>query len=97
MLMRSIKSTGGLKRGRGMIEVQRSVWIKSLPACSQNNQSMQDFTGTAYHTSEQQVEAFHTRVTRDREDTFFYNKNPLCCLTNISSDSLSKTYVDRSQ
>ena len=50
MLMRSIKSTGGLTRGQGITEVRRSVWIKSLPACSHINQSMQDFTGTTYHT-----------------------------------------------
>ena len=42
MLMRGIKATGGLTRGRGMTEVQRSVWIKSFSTCSQINQSMQD-------------------------------------------------------
>ena len=62
--MRSIKSTRG--GGRGMTEVQRSVWIKSLPACSQINQSKQDLAGTTYLTSQQHVEASHARVKRDR-------------------------------
>ena len=52
-----------------MTEVHRSVWIKSLHACSQINQSMQDFTGTTYQTSEPHVEASHARVKRDKEDT----------------------------
>ena len=69
MLMRGIKATGGLTRGRGMTEVQRSVWIKSLSTCSQINQSMQDLTGTTNYTSEQHVEASPARVKKDREDT----------------------------
>ena len=46
-LMRSIKSTGGLTRGRGMNELQRLVWVKSMPFCCDVNRSMQDFTGVA--------------------------------------------------
>ena len=32
-LMRSIKSAGGLTRGKGMDEQQRHVWLLSIPAC----------------------------------------------------------------
>ena len=63
------KINGRLTRGWGVTEVQRSVCNKSLPACSQINRTMQDFTGTTYHTSEQHVEASHARVKTDREDT----------------------------
>ena len=64
-----------------MTEVQRYVWIKSLPACSLINQSMQDFIATTYHRSEQHVEASHAMVKKDREDTdkivtFFTTRNP---------------------
>ena len=33
-LMRSVKSTGGLTRGRGMSESTRLVWLLSMPACA---------------------------------------------------------------
>jgi len=46
-LMHSVKSTGGLTRGRGMNEQQRLVWVKSMPFCCDVNRSMQDFTGVA--------------------------------------------------
>ena len=31
VLMRSVKSTGGLTRGRGMGEAQREQWLLSMP------------------------------------------------------------------
>ena len=34
VLMRTIKTTGELTRGRGMEELQRSQWVLSMPACS---------------------------------------------------------------
>ena len=34
VLMRSVKTTGGLTRGRGMSETQRLVWLMSMPACA---------------------------------------------------------------
>ena len=33
-LMISIKTTGGLTRGRGMTELQRAKWLLSTPSCS---------------------------------------------------------------
>jgi len=82
-LMRSIKSTSSLTRGRGMNELQRLVWVKSLPFCCDVNRSMQDFTGFAYNTSEQQVEASDTRQKRDCKNTeqlvcFLRTRNPFC-------------------
>ena len=40
VLMRSVKSTGGLMRGRGMDEAQRAEWILSMPACAYINNAM---------------------------------------------------------
>ena len=37
VLMRSLKTTGGLTRGRGMTETQRLVWLLSSKACSEVN------------------------------------------------------------
>ena len=35
VLMRSLKSTGGLTRGSGITEAQRALWTMSMPACAQ--------------------------------------------------------------
>ena len=42
--MRSIKTTGGLTRGRGMTDIQLLVWLLSMPACADVSHSMQEFT-----------------------------------------------------
>ena len=41
VLMRSLKTSGGLTRGRGMTELQQIIWILSTPACAKVNLSMQ--------------------------------------------------------
>ena len=41
VLMRSMKTSGGLTRGRGMTETQRLVWLMSHPLCSEVNNAMQ--------------------------------------------------------
>lgn len=35
VLMRSLKTTGGMTRGRGMSEGQRAQWILSMPDCAE--------------------------------------------------------------
>ena len=42
VLMRSMKTSGGLTRGRGMTEQQRLLWLLSMPACAEVNQAMQE-------------------------------------------------------
>ena len=37
VLMRSLKSTGGLTRGTGFNELQRALWVMSMPTCSSYN------------------------------------------------------------
>ena len=34
VLMRSIKTNGGLTRGRGLTEIQRVIWLLSMPFCA---------------------------------------------------------------
>ena len=41
ILMRSIKSNGGLTKGKGMTENQRLVWVMSMPAYAGTNEAMQ--------------------------------------------------------
>ena len=43
--MRSVKFSGGLTRGRGMTEVERALWVLSLPACVDISYAMQELTG----------------------------------------------------
>ena len=51
--MRSIKSAGGLTRGRGMDEQQRHVWFLSTPACAEVNEALQEYTSVTYCTRDQ--------------------------------------------
>lgn len=67
--MRSLKSAGGLTRGTGFGEVQRTVWLQSMPACAAINNAMQIFTHKALETSEQHKEMGLSRQKRDIEDT----------------------------
>ena len=69
VLMRSIKTTGGLTRGRGMTETQRLVWVLSVPVCVEMNHSMQEFTNVQYATSDQHKDMSQSRQERDVKDT----------------------------
>ena len=44
VLMRSVKTKGGLTRGRGLTQTQRLVWLLSVPACAGVNCAQQDLT-----------------------------------------------------
>ena len=41
VLMRSMKTSGGLTRCRGMTETQRLVWLMAHPFCAEVNNAMQ--------------------------------------------------------
>lgn len=53
VLMRSLKTSGGLTRGRGMTERQRLTWLLSRPACAEASNAMQELTGMMYNSGEQ--------------------------------------------
>lgn len=93
VLMRSAKTHGGLTRGRGMTEMQRLVWILSMPACTSMNEAMQSITGISYETSEQHKDSSISRQKRDASDTidlinYFKVRDPftesefLCSISN---------------
>ncbi|XP_045178258.2 uncharacterized protein LOC123538319 isoform X1 [Mercenaria mercenaria] len=69
VLMRSLKSNGGLTRGRGISEHQRVLWSLAMPATAEMNAAMQLFTGQEYQTSDQHKEIGHSRRARDGSDT----------------------------
>ncbi|KAL8582347.1 hypothetical protein ACOMHN_037104 [Nucella lapillus] len=56
VLMRSLKTSGGLTRGTGFGERQRLVWLLSMPACAEINSAMQTLSGITFTTSEQHKE-----------------------------------------
>ena len=70
VLMRSIKISGGLTRGRGFTETQRLIWLLSMPDCADVNDCMQELTGVNCDTSEQHKDCTKSRIKRDAEDTF---------------------------
>ena len=51
VLMGSIKSVGGLTRGRGFEESTRLTWLLSMPACGEVHKAMQDVTGVGSNTA----------------------------------------------
>lgn len=68
VLMRAMKSYGGLTRGRGMSNNVLSRWIVGM-LCLQNiNDQMEIFCGIRSETSEQHVDMRRARVGRDNVD-----------------------------
>ena len=67
-LMHTLKSQGGLTRGSGMSEHQRTVWAMSSTVSSLYNLAMRDVTERSYVTSEQHKELAASRLKRDEID-----------------------------
>lgn len=69
VLMRSLKTSGGLTRGRGITEQQRLTWLLAMPASAEISRAMQEFTGVNYNSGEQNKDVTHSRKERDKKDT----------------------------
>ena len=101
-LMRTLKTTGGLTRGRGMTEQQRLTWLMAMPACAEVNKIMQDVTGINYNTGEQNKDMSVTRQDRDWKDTntvlrYLSDRNPFTSdigLHNISTGVHAHSSLD---
>lgn len=59
VLMRSLKTSGGLTRGRGFDENRRAQWILAMPACAEYNNAMQDLTGMFIIYIQKQLTSTH--------------------------------------
>lgn len=102
VLMRSMKTSGGLTRGRGMTESQRVTWLLSMPSCAEVNSAMQEVTGTSFTTSEQHKESSQARIERDHKDTeelesYLQNRSPFTSdpsLRNIASGVTADSSVN---
>ncbi len=92
VLMKSIKTSGGLTRGRGMTEQQRLIWLLSMPACAEINRVMLELTGVSYSTSEQNKDMTKARQDRDWKDTqtllkYLHERNPFTSEDRLHSIS----------
>ncbi|GFO27370.1 hypothetical protein PoB_005387500 [Plakobranchus ocellatus] len=101
-LMRSMKSVGGLTRGRGMGDLQLTQWLLSRPACADMNSAMQEVTGSENTTSGQHAEYSQSRMRRDDEYmrsllNFLLSRDPFACdetLRSISTDVTADQIVN---
>ena len=64
MLMRSLKSIGGLTHGSGMTEDMRNLWTLSAPVTSKYNSAMQDFTDLTYTASPQHKDSIEVLIKK---------------------------------
>ena len=68
VLMRSIKTNGGLTRGTGFSEIQRATWLLSKPVVTSYNQQLEECLGVLHSSSERHKTVGATRLNRDKED-----------------------------
>ena len=93
VLMRNLKTSGGLTRGRGMSKTQRLIWLLSMLATTEINEAMQEFTEDTFSSSEQHKDTSEARISRDMKDkksplSFFEARDPFsddCSLRNIAA------------
>ena len=81
VMMRSIKSRGGLTQGRGFTETVRLMWVHSAHMCGEIHNAMSTLTNHQHQTSEQHIELRASRLKRDNSDLmkvqkWFKDHNP---------------------
>ena len=82
VLMRSLKTRGGLTEKGDFTEAQRNVWLHSRNTCSKVNDAMQRFVDYTSYTSEQHRDITEARLPRNEDDfksvlSFLDSRNPL--------------------
>ena len=66
--MGSVKSVGGLTRGRGFNESTSLIWLLSMPTCAEVHKTMQDVTGVLTSTAVLQKDLALARLKQDAKD-----------------------------
>ena len=103
VLMRSIKTNGGLIRGRGLTPSVLAKWVHTMPGTTNVINAMETFSGVTSKHSEQHVKLRESRKSRDITDmnTFkiwlsqhnpFNRTSPL--LTSIASGIVANDNVN---
>lgn len=85
-----------------MTEIQRLVWVLSTPECVKINSAVQELTGVAYATSDQNKEATAARLARDTSGTqqllkYLSQRNPFSMdpfLRNVATRFTAHTNVN---
>ena len=107
VLMRSLKTSGCLTRGRGFTEQQRLIWLLSMPAYAETNRAMQELTGVKSNSGEQNKDISKDRKKRDAKDTLvilttFADRDPFSAdpslrniMTGVNADNAVN--VDRAR
>ncbi|KAF4526696.1 hypothetical protein B566_EDAN015334 [Ephemera danica] len=102
-LMRSIKCSGGLTRGRGITESTATQFISSQPACLEMIAMIENYSCKRAENSEQHKEMRDTRMERDQKDVGTLNKwldvrNPFACspelLISLSTGVAANTSIN---
>ena len=93
VLMRGLKSRGGLTRGRSVSESVRLLWVKTMHRCASVHNATSNLTKVLHKTSEQHTELGQSRIKRDNDDmikisNWFKSHNPFT-LEDSSLRSLS--------
>ena len=66
--MRSLKTRGGLTRGKGMTENVILTWVHTIHTCAQGHNAMTQLTGNHHKTSNQHAELGASRIKRLSDD-----------------------------
>jgi hypothetical protein len=96
-MMRSIKSRGGLTRGRGMHETSRVTWLSTMTECARVRMALSSLTGVGQSTS-QHVEVGASRRRRDFVDlskvkVFLQEYSPFRFTSNTQLVSICSGFV----
>ena len=67
VMMRSIKSRGGLTRGCGATKSVRTLWTNSTHRISGKHKAMTDLTRSKHKTSVQHAEISDSRIRNDNQ------------------------------
>ena len=102
VLMRILKTIGGLTRERRMTEQQRLMWVMAMPVCAEIIRVMQDLVGIRYDAGEQNKDITVARQARDWKATnivlkYLHDRNPFtldCDEQNIATGVHSHCAVD---
>ena len=66
VMMRSIKSRGGLTQGWGFTDTVRLLWLHNAHMCGEVHNEMATLTDHQHQTSEQHIELGKSRLNRDK-------------------------------
>lgn len=69
VLMRAIKTSGGLTRGRGITDSTLTRWVLALPLCVPICNALEEFAGPNTNTSEQHKEHKESRPAQQKRDS----------------------------